>query len=158
MPSEQNSDNPTVVPHSKGSPQLSLDDQAYLNARIQELIAQGVLAGVADIRANIELYEKHVRGREGGVISKTLPEKVINIENPSPSLPLSLSHYPLSLFLGRSIPELKMLLREREILDLTHIFRKWKPDRIEEALREYDKCVSGTWQPNNPTAFFVSLL
>jgi hypothetical protein len=51
-----------------------------------------------------------------------------------------------------------MMLRERGILSLNSIFRKYTPQQIEKAISDYDECLTDGVDPRNPTAFFTWLL
>jgi len=158
MPTDKQSESSECPHDPKDSPQLSLDDQSYLDTRTLELMSQGVLPGVAARRARAELSEKKgARGR-GGDISSNISPDVRVCEDPAHALTLTHPPTPLSLPLSRSPQDLKLVLQERGIYNINLILRKYKPAIIEQALLDFDYALTEGFEPRSRTAFFWSLL
>jgi len=158
MPTDKQSESSECPHDPKDSPQLSLDDQAFLGTRTIELISQGVLPGVASRRARQELYEKiGARGVVGG-ISPNIPLDDDDGEGPSsPRLP---HHPPTPLFtsLPSSSNVIRSRLREIGIHNVNYLFRHFTMEEIEEALKDYDTGLRDGFKPRNPSGYFRSLL
>jgi len=158
MPTEENSDSSQRPRNHKDPPQLSFEDQAFLESRTKELISQGALPGVADRRARAELSEKKgARGRGGEVYPNTSPVVVV-VEGTSSPPRSTTPPTPPSSLPPSSSTIIRMRLRELGIHGINQILARNKPERILEALDDYQEALGDGFNPENPTGYFRSLL
>jgi len=158
MPTDKQSESSECPHDPEDSPQLSLDDQAFLGTRTLELISQGALPGVASRRARQELYEKKGARGWGGDISSNISPDVRVCEDPPRTHSTPQPPTPFSPSLSHSPQELRLILRERGITNVNYLLRKYKPAVLDQAIQDYDECLTDGLEPRSPTAFFGWLL
>jgi len=158
MPTDKQSESSECPRDPTDSPQLSLDDQAFLDTRTSELISQGALPGVAQRRARAELFKKiGARGVVGG-ISPNIPLGDGDGEGPSSPRPSPITPTPLPSSLPSSSNVIRSRLREIGIHNVNYLFRHFTMEEIEEALKDYDTGLRDGFKPRNPSGYFRSLL